>query len=206
MSAKHCSIDAIIDGGPNLIVQLSSIAKTAVSDEQGPKDRAAPGEGRDPPNRLASNSKAESRSAPPRALKTSARADGGSRALPKNQYFLDKTRDVFYICSSAGSNRCPIPSAPPRPPPRAAGQPQRQKRRAETRPRARSGCRTPAFRLRTSRRPVEVFALLACSAVLAKTNLEAIDRVVEIVREFDRAHGFAAAGCSHKAKTLSFAA
>ena len=56
-----------------------------------------------------------------------------------------------------------------------------------------------SFARRLPERPAEVLALLACDGAVAKANLEAIDRVAEFARQFDPTHGFAAAGCSHKA-------
>ncbi len=49
-----------------------------------------------------------------------------------------------------------------------------------------------SFARRLPEPPAEVLAVRACDGAVAKASLAAIDRVVEIAREFGRTHGFAA--------------
>ena len=143
-------------------------------------------------------------------------------AIPKNQYFLAKGRIVFYICSVSpqGQPMSDSVSAAPASHSRPAAAPKAARRNkaereirlsqsgvsiadvaaleGEMRMRARL---QESFARRLPEAPAEILALLACDGAMAKANLEAIDRVVEIARGLDRTRRFAAGmetGMEHK--------
>ena len=158
------------------------------------------------------NSTAQSRSAPPRALETSVRARGRSRGHPEKPIFscqrTERVLSLFLIAQGQPMSDSVSAAAASRSRPAAAPKAARRNmaRReipllhggsiadvaaleGEMRRRARL---QESFGRRLPEPPAAILALLACDGAMAKASLEAIERVGEIARGLDRTRRFAA--------------